>query len=185
MLETLQRGWWLILLRGVLAVAFGIMALVWPGITVLALVFVWGVYAVVDGISEIGLAMRGGQGLTSAGRWALGLLGLLGVAAGVIAFVWPAITALALAYLIGFWAILTGILEIAAAIRLRDEIENEWLMGVSGALSVILGLILIIAPGAGALGLVAVIAVFAIAWGVALIILSFRIRRLGGAPATA
>jgi uncharacterized membrane protein HdeD (DUF308 family) len=184
-IETLRRGWWLILLRGILAVIFGIMALVWPGITVLALVLLWGVYAVVDGASEIGLAVRGGEGLTGGGRWALALLGLFGVAAGVIAFLWPGITALVLAYLIGFWAILTGVMEIVAAVRLREEIDNEWLMGISGALSVVLGAILVIAPGAGVLGLVTVIAIFAIAWGITLILLSFRVRNLGAAPAAA
>ena len=90
-----------------------------------------------------------------------------------------------LAYLIGFWAILTGVMEIIAAIRLREEVDNEWLMGISGALSVVLGAILVIAPGAGVLGLVTVIAIFAIAWGITLILLSFRVRNPGAAPAAA
>lgn len=113
------------------------------------------------------------------------MLGLFGVVAAIVAFVWPGITALVLAYVIGFWAIFRGIFEIMAAIRLRKEIDNEWLMGISGALSVILGLIVVAAPGAGALGLVTLIGVFAIAWGIALVLLSFRVRRLGATPSPA
>ena len=187
MLETLQRGWWLVLVRGIFAVIFGIMALSWPGITVLSLVLLWGVYAVIDGISEIALAIRGGGHVTGGGRLILAILGVFGLAAGVIAFVWPAITALVLAYLIGFWAIVIGVGEIIGAIRLRKEIDNEWLLGISGLLTAILGVIIVVAPGAGVLGLVTVIAIFAIAWGVTLILLSFRIRgmRADTAPATA
>lgn len=185
MLEVLRHGWWLVLLRGVLAVIFGIMALVWPGITVLALVLVWGVYAVADGVAEIGIGIRGAEGLSTAGRWILVILGVFGVVAGIVAFVWPGITALVLAYLIGIWAIIIGIGEISAAIRLRKEIDNEWLMALSGLLAVVLGLIIVIAPGAGVLGLVTLIAWFSIAWGITLVMLAFRIRRAGPALAPA
>lgn len=185
MLEILQRAWWLVLGRGILAVIFGILALAWPGITVWALVFVWGVYAIVDGISEIGIALRGSRGLGTGGRWVLAILGLFGIAAGIVAFVWPSITALVLAYLIGFWAIVIGVGEIIAAVRLRKEIDNEWLLALAGVLSIVVGALLVIAPGAGVLGLVTVLAIFAVAWGVTLIMLSFRIRRIGEVPATA
>jgi uncharacterized membrane protein HdeD (DUF308 family) len=112
----------------------------------------------------------------------LGIIGVFGIAAGLVTFVWPGITALVLAYVIGFWAIATGLAEILAAVRLRQEIENEWWLGISGFLSIVLGLIIVFRPGVGALGLIALIAFFSIAWGLALIILSFRIRGLATTP---
>ena len=115
--------------------------------------------------------------------WILALRGvvavLLGVGAGIIAFVWPDITALALLWLIAFWAILTGILEIVAAIRLRRVLNNEWLLAVAGVLSIIFGLILVIWPGSGAVGLVWLIGIYAIVFGVALVALALRLRSLG------
>jgi uncharacterized membrane protein HdeD (DUF308 family) len=168
----LARYWWAVALRGLLAVLFGLVAIFWPGITLVSLVFLFGAYALVDGIVAIVSAFRSGE------WWPLLLEGVVGIAAGVGAFLWPGITALALLYLIAAWAILTGILEIVAAVRLRKVIENEWWLALGGVASIILGVILVAAPGVGALGLVWAIGVYALVFGITLIALGFRLRGL-------
>jgi uncharacterized membrane protein HdeD (DUF308 family) len=178
MLETLTRNWWVLAVRGALAVLFGLLALIWPGITVLALVLLFGAYALVDGVMALYTALfdRGRTG--GRGGW-LVLEGVAGVLAAIGAFVWPGITALVLLYLIAAWALVTGVAEILAAIRLRREIEGEWLMILSGALSILFGLLAFLFPGAGALAVVWLIAAYAIAFGVVMVILAFRLRRHG------
>jgi uncharacterized membrane protein HdeD (DUF308 family) len=175
MLELLVRRWWMIVLRGALAVLFGLLAIAWPGITVLALVLLWGAYALVDGVASvlIGLTDRTAPGEH---RLTYGLLGLLGIVVGVLTFVWPQITALILLVIIALWALVAGVLQIAAAIRLRKVISNEWFLALTGALCVILGLLLIVQPAEGAIGLVIAIATFAIVWGVTLIMFGLRLR---------
>jgi uncharacterized membrane protein HdeD (DUF308 family) len=178
MLETLARNWWVLAVRGALAVLFGLLALIWPGITVLALVLLFGAYALVDGVMALYTALfdRGRPG----GRvgW-LVLEGVAGVLAGIGAVVWPGITALVLLYLIAAWALVTGVAEILAAIRLRREIEGEWLMILTGALSILFGILAFLFPSAGALAVVWLIAAYAIAFGVVMVILAFRLRRHG------
>jgi uncharacterized membrane protein HdeD (DUF308 family) len=184
MLERLSRYWWLLALRGALAVVFGVLALIWPGITVAALVFLYGAYAIVDGAFSLGAGIMNTRE-TGGQRWWLIFQGVLGIVAGIVAFVWPAITALVLLILIGVWAVFTGVMQIVAAVQLRREIDNEWLLGLGGALSVLFGLIVLFRPGSGALAVVWLIAVYAIAFGVALIGLSFRVRGLSARPRTA
>jgi uncharacterized membrane protein HdeD (DUF308 family) len=145
MLEVITRYWWAVVLRGVAALIFGLVALIWPQITLLALVIVFGAYAVVDGVLALGSAIAGGKTIAGS-RGRLAVEGVLGIVAGVVAFVWPDITALALLWLIAFWALVTGILEIVAAVRLRREIQGEWLLAVSGALSVLFGILLVVCP---------------------------------------
>lgn len=175
MVVLLSRTWWIWLLRGLLAVLFGLAAFIWPEITLTALVLLFGVYALVDGLFTAVAAVVGRAAMR---RWWLLLLqGLAGVAVGVLAFIWPEITALALVYLIAARAILVGLLEILLAIWLRREIRMEWLLALSGVASLALGLALAIAPGAGALALLWLIAGFAALIGVLLIIWAFRLRR--------
>ena len=176
--SALHRSWWLLLLRGIIAVAFGVATFVWPGISLVSLILVYGIYAVADGILALIAAIRGGG---VAPRWWLALGGIASLVAGALAFVWPGLTALVLVYLIGFWSIMRGVLEIVGAIRLRKEIPNEWSLGLAGALSVIFGLILVFAPGAGALGLLWLIAAWAVLFGLLLIWVAFRVRRLAKA----
>ena len=177
MLSSITRNWWLGALRGTLAVIFGAAAFVWPGLTFEVLVLLFGAYAFVDGVIVLSF------GLTAAGDgqrwWPLVLGGVIGIATGVLTFVQPAAMALALVYVIGAWAIVTGVLEIAAAIRLRNVITNEWLMGLSGALSIVFGAIVLAQPGAGALALVFLFGFYAILAGIAQISLGFRLRGLG------
>ena len=172
LLPMLAGNWWALLLRGIAAVLFGLVALFWPGITLYVLIIFFGAYALVDGIFAIVAGVRGVGGR----RWLLMAVGVLGVLAGLIAFFYPNITALVLLYVIAFWAILTGILEVVMAISLRSEIENEWLMGLSGVLSVVFGVLLAALPRVGLLSLVWLIGIYALIFGVALIVLSLRLR---------
>ncbi len=177
MFAMLTRHWWMVALRGVLAILFGLATFPWPALSLAALVLLFGAYALVDGAFAVVLGIRAhGQ---RERWWALVLEGLIGMAVGGSTFIWPAITALTLLYLIAFWAIVTGAFEIGAAIRLRKLIEGEWLLGISGALSVLFGLLLVVMPGAGALAVLWLIGFYAIIFGVLLIGLGFRLRGLG------
>src|SRR5215210_2375033 len=164
-LPMIAGNWWALLIRGIAAVLFGLAALLWPGLTLYVLIF-FGAYALVDGVLAIVAGIRGTEGR----RWLLLSEGILGVLAGLIAFFYPGITALVLLYVIAFWAILTGVLEVVMAISLRREIENEWLMGLGGALSVLFGMVLAVLPGVGLLSLVWLIGIYAIVFDVALIV---------------
>src|SRR5918996_5648312 len=170
-LPVLSRNWWLVALRGLAAIVFGVLAFVWPAITLFALVLLFGAYMLVDGIFAIVAAVRAAR--REARWWLLLIEGVLGVLAGLVAFFWPGLTALALLYFIAAWAIVTGIMEIVAAIRLRQEIEGEWALGLSGLLSVIFGILLVVLPApAGLLSLVWLVAAYAVATGVLLLILA-------------
>lgn len=173
MINSLARNWWALVLRGVLAILFGIAAFVWPGLTILSLTFVFGFYALLDGI----FALIAAWSNRSHERWWVLLLeGLLGVAAGVIAFMSPGVTALALLSVIAVWAILTGVLEIMAAIRLRREIENEWWLALGGLFSIIFGVLLLIWPGAGLVTISWIIGGYAVAFGIMMLMLGFRLQ---------
>jgi len=182
-LETLKRGWWLLVLRGIFAVAFGILAFVKPNITLAALVLVFGAYALINGIFMLGVGLRAPKG--TPGKGTLVFLGLVGVAAGILTFVYPNITALSLLVVIAWWAILTGIFEIAAAVKLRKELTNEWVMILSGALSVAFGVLLIAKPNAGALSIIWLIGIYAVLYGILLLALAFRLKGLVSPPRTA
>lgn len=171
---ALGQAWWLVLLRGIVGIVFGVAALVWPGITLVALILLWGAYAFMDGILSFAAAARHRGG--AARGWWLIVAGVVGVAAGVIAFVWPGITSLALVLLIGAWALVHGVFEIIGAIRLRHEIDNEWFLIVAGVVSVIFGLAVMMFPGPGALALVWMIGLYAIIFGVSLVIFAFNLR---------
>ena len=175
MLRTLTEHWWLMLIRGVLAIIFGVIAFAQPVATAQALVWVFGVYAIVEGILTIWSALRGES---DSRIWYI-LWGIVSIAAGVIAFVNPLLTALTLVLVIGVWAVITGVLEIGAAIRLREEISGEFWLGLAGALSIIAGLILFFRPAIGGLSLIYVIGAYAILFGVSLIFLSFRLKGMG------
>ena len=172
LVDDLARHWWVVALRGLAAVLFGVLAFAWPGMTLAVLILLFGAYALVDGILAIVVAVRGGTDH----RLLMGLEGVVGVLAGLAAFVYPGLTALVLLYIIAFWAILTGVLEVFAAVRLRRVITNEWGLIIGGVLSVLFGIVLIVAPGAGALAVVFLIGAYAVLFGVALLILSWGLR---------
>ena len=174
MMTDLARNWWALALRGVAAVLFGLLALALPGATLAALVILFGAYALVDGAFALVTAAR------AVGRHAawLGSLveGVLGVAAGVAVFLWPGITTVALLALIALWAILTGIVEVVAAVRLRRELDGEWLLGLSGLVSILFGVVLLARPAAGALALIWAIGAYAILFGALLLGFAWRLR---------
>lgn len=177
MLQHATRYWWALALRGLLAVLFGLAAFFWPGLSIAALVFLFGFYALSDGLFAIvaGVRLR-----KHSDRWWTFLLqGLLSIGAGVATLLWPAITALVLLLVIAFWAIATGVLQIVLAVALRRELEREWLLIVSGVLSVVFGVLLVVSPGAGILTLVWLVGTYALLFGVSLIALGFRLRKLG------
>ncbi|WP_165252794.1 HdeD family acid-resistance protein [Paludisphaera soli] len=173
-MDTLARNWWALALRGLFAVLFGVLAFAWPGITLGALVVLFGTYSLVDGVLALVAVLSGRtEGMP---WWAMLLEGFVGIAAGFVTFLWPGITALALLCVIAAWAIVTGFFQVIAAIRLRKEIRGEWLLVVSGLLSIAFGVILLVDPAAGALAVVWLIGTYAVAAGVLLIVLGFRLR---------
>lgn len=174
-------NWWALLVRGVAAVLFGLAALIWPGPTLFVLILFYGAYALVDGVFAIVAGIRAGGGQR---RWLLFAEGALGVLAGLVVLVWPSISALVVLYVIAFWAIFGGVLRIVAAISLRREIDNEWMLVLSGVLSIILGVVLAVLPGAGLLSLVWLIGIFALGVGVTLIVLAFRLRGHGASTSS-
>jgi uncharacterized membrane protein HdeD (DUF308 family) len=176
MLEMLSRYWWAFVVRGIFAILFGILAYAWPGITLATLIIFFGAYVLIDGIL---LAIKTiGKWGERDDRWLLLLEGLLGIGIGVITFVAPGITAVALIFFIAAWSLATGVLEIAAAIRLRKEIQGEGWMILSGIASIVFAVLVMFFPGAGALGLLWLIAAYAIVFGVILIIAGVKLRGL-------
>jgi uncharacterized membrane protein HdeD (DUF308 family) len=176
----LGKSWWALALRGLVAILFGLTALFWPGLILAVLIVLFGAYALVDGLLAVVAAFRSsGRGMR---RPLLLIDGAIGILFGILTLFWPGLTALALLYIIAFWTILSGITRIAMAIMLRREIENEWSIALSGVLSVILGIVLILLPGAGLLAYAWLIGVLALAVGIALIYYAFgvRVRQMSG-----
>ncbi|HEX4987053.1 MAG TPA: HdeD family acid-resistance protein [Burkholderiales bacterium] len=181
MLDQLRANWGWIALRGAAAAVFGLAAFAWPGFTLVLLTIAWGAYALVDGA----FALVAGFRLRDGGKpmWALILVGALGVGAGILTLLWPGMTALALLMFIAAWAIVTGIFQIVAAVRVRREIDNEWMLILSGALSVVFGVLMVLSPGAGALAVTWLIGAYAFVFGILLLILAFRLKGMNAAPA--
>jgi len=175
LLGTLAENWWLLLLRGLVAIAFGVVAFLWPNITLMALTYLWGAYAIIDGAIAIWAAfnLSGGD---AGPRWWLGLTGVVGILAGIVAFVYTGMTALVLLMFIAVWAIIIGALQLYAAVQLRKMIENEWLLVLCGLLSIAFGALLIAWPSTGALAVIWTIAWYAVFFGCLLIGLAFRLK---------
>ncbi len=174
MIHELARNWGWIALRGVLAILFGILAVAWPSSAFAAIVILFGAYAFVDGVFALVALFRG------AGRdrfWILVFEAIVGIGIGVLTVVRPAATALALLYYVGIWAILTGIFEVVAAVRLRKEITGEFWLGLAGVLSIAFGVLLFATPESAGLALTLWIGAYAIVFGVMLLLLAFRLRR--------
>lgn len=174
MLDGLARNWWLILLRGICAIIFGLLAMTWPGLSLFTLIILYGVFALFDGGLAIGAAIMGD---TPAPRWWLALVGVLGIAAGAVTLAWPGITGLVLLFFIAGWAIAAGVFQIVGAIRLRKEINDEWLLIASGVVSVLFGILILAFPGAGALSLAFVIGIFALVYGFLLVGFAMKLRK--------
>jgi uncharacterized membrane protein HdeD (DUF308 family) len=175
-LAALAENWWLLLLRGLVAIAFGVIAFFWPDITLVALTYLFGIYAIVDGVVAIWAALNAPLG-DAGPRWWLGLSGVVSILAGIAAFAYTGMTTLVLLMVIAIWAIIIGIVQIWGAIELRKILDDTWLLGLAGALSIAFGVIMIAKPGAGAVALVWTIGWFAIVFGGLYIALAFRLRQ--------
>jgi len=175
--RALGENWWLLFLRGLVAVLFGILAFAWPGLTLLTLIILWGAFSAADGVLALVAAFSGKNSQVSP-RWWLIIVGVCGIAAGAIAFLRPDVAALALLLLIAAWAIVVGVAQIIGGIALRKEIQGEWMLMLSGLINILFGVILVAQPASGALALIWVIGFFAILSGVSLMMLSFRVKRL-------
>jgi uncharacterized membrane protein HdeD (DUF308 family) len=171
MLNILARNWWALAVRGLVAVIFGLLTISLPTITLVTLVLLFGAYALVDGIFNVIAVFR-----QASHHWELLIEGVIGILAGVLTLAWPAITTLALLYLIAFWAMFTGILEILAGLHLRKAISDEWLLLMMGALSILFGVFLAFAPSAGALAIVSWIGAYELVFGIFMMALAFRLR---------
>lgn len=178
MVRTLSQNWWLVVLRGVLGILFGLLAFVWPGITWLTLVIMFGIYAIVDGLVAIGTGFA--RSRESSRWWTFLLEGLINIGAGAAALIWPGLATLVILYVIATWAVFTGILEIIAAIRLRHEISNEWMLALGGVISIAVGVVLFFQPAAGSLAIIWIIGAYALIFGILLVILGFRLRNWRG-----
>ena len=174
MIRVIARHWWVHVLRGVLAILFGLAALLWPGITLGILVILFGAYILVEGLLAFASAF---QSRAEPGWWLLLLEGLAGVIIAVCAFAWPVLTAHVLLILIALWALITGILELVAAYRLRKDIQGEWVLAVGGILSLLIGLFILANPAAGALAVVWAIGLYAILFGVLMVYLGVKVRK--------
>jgi len=171
---ALASRWWMLVVRGLAAIVFGALTLALPSISLLALVFIWGGYAFVDGILGIAVAARAGREGRHWGWHFFEAIVSLGAAATTL--LWPGITAMALLMLIAVWAVITGTAEIVAAVELRHVIRGEWLLALSGVLSIAFGVLMMVFPRAGALAVVSIIGLYALLFGVVLCGLGFRIH---------
>ncbi|MFD4295344.1 HdeD family acid-resistance protein [Rhodococcus sp. NPDC058505] len=173
-LRIAKDVWWLLLVRGIVAIAFGIVALVWPHATVKVLIVVVGVFWIVDGIVSAVRAIEARRVVTSWVWWLAGAV--VSVIAGIVLFVWPDLTALAFVYVMGFWAILVGVLEVIGAFQVMAN-AGQWIGSmVAGALALLFGLILVIWPGSGITGLMWLVGTFAILFGVLFVAGAFQVR---------
>jgi uncharacterized membrane protein HdeD (DUF308 family) len=177
MLGLVARDWWVYAVRGIAAILFGVLALMAPGSTLAVLVFVFGAYALVDGIALL-LALARGDVLARNHALATGLMGIAGIAFGIATWIWPGITTLTLLYLVAGWAITVGTLQIVAAIEFRREIDGELWMALGGVVSIAFGVLLFVAPGSGLLSLVWLVGIWAIASGASSLALSVRLFRI-------
>jgi uncharacterized membrane protein HdeD (DUF308 family) len=175
MLLVYRHGWWALALRGLAALLFGLLTFFWPGITLIVMVFLFGGYALADGIFAVAASIKSRE---SKRWWVLLIEGILSLIAGVLTFAWPGITMLILLGLIAGWAIVTGILEIVAAIQMRKYITNEWLLALSGVASLLFGVLLLINPGIGLLTVAWIIGAYSVVFGVLLLSLGFKLRGL-------
>ena len=177
MLSLFARNWWAFLIRGVAAITFGVLALIWPEQTLAVLVLLFGAYAIVDGVTML-IALFAGDPLARRNGWLTALTGIVSIGAGIVALAWPDITAMALLYIVAAWSIATGVISMVAAIALRKEIDGEFWVGLGGLVSLAFGVLLVAFPGAGLLSLVWLVAIWAITFGVSSIGFALELRGL-------
>ena len=183
MLGLVTRDWWVFAIRGIAAIVFGVLAFIWPETTLTVLVILFGAYALVDGVSLL-IALARGDALARRHAWAVGIMGVLGIVAGVVTFMWPGLTAISLLYLVAVWAIAMGTFQLIAAIALRSELEGEFWMALGGVASIVFGGLLIAFPGAGLISLVWLVGIWSVVFGVSSLGLAYRLHEIGAALPT-
>jgi uncharacterized membrane protein HdeD (DUF308 family) len=183
LVATLSRNWWMMTLRGVFAILFGVLTWVQPGLSLKVLVLTFGVYAFADGVIGAWAAISGRR--TEKHWWAWLLWALISIVAGVVAFTSPELTAMALLFYIGFWAIASGVMEIVTGIRLRKAIQGEWLLMLGGLASVLFGVVILARPAVGALAMMWLIGFYAVVFGIILVMLGRKLRRHASGAAQA
>jgi uncharacterized membrane protein HdeD (DUF308 family) len=177
MLNLLARNWWLIEIRGVAAIAFGIMAFLWPGLTLIVLITLFAAFMLIDGVSLL-VALFRGDTATRGHRLAVGLMGVLSIGAAIVAVAVPGLTALALLYLVAFWAIALGISQLITAFRLRRDVSGEVWLVLGGLLTIVFGVLLLAFPGTGLVSLIWLVGAWAIAYGFTSLVVAWRLRGL-------
>jgi len=177
MLSMFAQNWWIFVIRGVAAIIFGVAAFIWPQQTLTVLVWLFGSYLLIDGAASL-VALIAGDPMARRNGWAVALSGIVSIAIGIAAFVWTDAVALSLLYVVAFWAIVVGTLQVTGAIYLRREIEGELWLALGGILTIAFGVILIVFPGAGLLSLVWLVALWAISFGVSSFALAYELRHL-------
>jgi len=180
MLGLVARDWWVFAIRGIAALVFGILAFIRPEATLTVLVVLFGAYVLVDGVSLL-VALVRGDAVARRHGWAVGIMGVLGIVAGVVTFVAPGLTALSLLYLVAFWAIAMGAFQVIAAIQLRREIDNEFWMALGGVASIVFGVLLVASPGAGLISLVWLVGIWSVVFGVSSLGLAYRLHGIDAA----
>ena len=185
MLGLVARDWWVFAIRGIAALVFGVLAFIWPERTLTVLVILFGAYVLVDGASLL-VALARGDTLARRHAWSFGIMGVLGIVAGVVTFVWPAATALSLLYVVAMWSIATGTFQVIGAIALRRELDGEFWMALGGVASVVFGALLIAFPGEGLISVVWLVGLWSVVFGVSSLGLAYRLHELADAlPAPA
>lgn len=185
MLGLVARDWWVFAIRGIAAIVFGILAFVWPETTLTVLVILFGAYVFVDGIALL-VALARGDTLARQHAWSVGIMGVLGIVAGVITFVAPGVTALSLLYIVAFWSIAMGTFQVISAIALRRELNGEFWMALGGVVSIVFGVLLVAFPGEGLISLVWLVGIWAIVFGGSSLALAYRLHEISAAlPAPA
>jgi uncharacterized membrane protein HdeD (DUF308 family) len=177
MLGLVARDWWVFAIRGIAALVFGALAFIWPERTLTVLVYLFGAYVLVDGVSLL-IALVRGDDVARRHGWAVAIMGVLGIVVGVVTFVAPGLTALSLLYLVAFWAITTGTFQVIAAIQLRKELDNEFWMALGGVASIVFGVLLVAAPGEGLISLVWLVGIWAVVFGVSSLSLAYRLHKI-------
>jgi uncharacterized membrane protein HdeD (DUF308 family) len=175
MLGLVSRDWWVFAIRGIAAMVFGILAFIWPATTLAVLVLLFGAYVLVDGVALL-VALVRGDALARRHTWAVAIMGVLGIVAGVVTFMWPGLTALSLLYLVAFWAIAMGTFQVIAAIALRREIDGEFWMALGGVATIVFGAFLVAFPGEGLLSLVWLAGIWSVVFGVSSLGLANRLH---------
>jgi uncharacterized membrane protein HdeD (DUF308 family) len=177
MLGLVAHDWWVFAIRGIAAIVFGIAAFIWPAATLTVLVFLFGAYVLVDGAAML-VALARGDAVARRHAWAVGIIGVLGIVAGIVTFVWPGLTAVSLLYLVAVWAIATGVFQVIAAIALRRELDGEFWMVLGGVASIVFGALLVAFPGNGLLTLVWLVGIWSVVFGVSSLALAYRFRKI-------